>query len=87
MNRKSGAFDEWWNRVGYSLDPDTEDVSWADKRKGLAQLAFEAAMAQSGNYVADDEVVPREVCFANGRVVRIACSSRGFLEVGMSERT
>lgn len=33
--------------------------------------AVKAAWAQSGNYTCDEEVMPSEVIFANGRVVRI----------------
>lgn len=43
----SDAFDEWWSREGQYLDPDTSDVPWFDKRRGLAQIAFNAAMTQS----------------------------------------
>lgn len=35
-------FDTWWLAEGRFLDPDTEDVPWFDKRKGLAELAFRA---------------------------------------------
>ena len=63
------AFDEWWHRVGQYFDPDTSDVPWEDKRRFLAELAFDAAMAQSRNYTADREVDPLNVTFANGRTV------------------
>lgn len=66
------TFDEWWTRIGRTLDPDTEDVPWYDKRKGLAEAAFNAAKAQSRNYTADEEVMPEKVTFGNGRVVWIA---------------
>ena len=70
------GFEKWWAEEGRSLDPDTEDVPWFDKRKGLAELAFEAGIkcgeARSRNYTADDEVMPESVTFANGRTVRIA---------------
>lgn len=36
------TFDEWWNQEGKYIDPDTEDVSWYDKRKELAEIAFNA---------------------------------------------
>lgn len=65
-------FDEWWARVGRSIDPDTSDVPWEDKRRALAEAAFDAAIAQSGNYVANDDTRPTTVIFANGRAVRIA---------------
>lgn len=68
------GFAEWWSRVGQSLDPDTSDVPWFDKRKALAEAAFDAAMAQSGNYVADDAVEATQVTFVNGRTVTIVDS-------------
>lgn len=71
--RGSGVsqFDEWWNRDGRFYDPDTSDVPWFDKRKDLAERAFDAAMAQSRNYTADSEVEPQEFTFTNGRRVKI----------------
>lgn len=69
VQRPCSAFDEWWNRVGRYYDPDTSDVPWEDKRRFLAELAFDAAMAQSRNYTADREVDPLNVTFANGRTV------------------
>lgn len=68
-------FKSWWERVGRTLDPDTSDVPWHDKREGLAQLAFVAAFAISKNYVVDDAVEPHELIFANGRAV----TSQGLL--------
>lgn len=65
-------FDEWWEKTGKSIDPDTEDVPWYDKRKELARMAYEAGDAGSGNYVADDDTYPTKITFANGRVVRSA---------------
>jgi hypothetical protein len=35
-------FDLWWDTVGRFYDPDTDDVSWYDKRKELAAVAFSA---------------------------------------------
>jgi hypothetical protein len=35
-------FDAWWQQDGRGYDPDTEDVPWFDKRKGLAEYAFDA---------------------------------------------
>lgn len=69
--RLEEAFESWWIRAGRHIDPDTEDVPWFDKRKALAGTAFRAAMAQSGNYICDDAVLPGEVVFANGRKVSI----------------
>lgn len=70
------GFDKYWNEDGKGYDPDTEDVPWFDKRKFLAEHAFEAGlkigMARSRNYTASDEVMPERVTFANGRVVYIA---------------
>lgn len=79
----SDAFEEWWARDGFYIDPDTSDVPWFDKRKGLAELAFAAAYAQSGNYVANDDTFPSEVTFSNGRIVRINVATEGlaFLEI------
>lgn len=69
------GFDKWWQETGKFLDPDTEDVPWFDKRRALAEAAFEAGIetgtARSRNYTADDEVMPESVTFANGRRVRI----------------
>lgn len=67
-------------REGRYLDPDTSDVPWVDKRKGLAELAWVAAAGQSSNYVADTEVSPHKVTFANGRTVHV--DSEGCLQVG-----
>lgn len=62
------AFIEWWERVGRFIDPDTSDVPWFDKRRDLCEIAWDAAMAQSSNYVADDAVAPVKIRFANGRI-------------------
>lgn len=72
-------FDEWWERDGRFIDPDTSDVPWFDKRKGLAAYAFHAAMAQSRNYVADDASEATQFTFANGRVV--AVGDDGYLRI------
>jgi hypothetical protein len=87
------GFDKWWQEDGRMIDPDTEDVPWFDKRKGLAEMAFEAGikcgMARAGNYTADDAEMPERVDFANGRFVRIVDNPAPgvhygvFLEVGM----
>jgi hypothetical protein len=57
------TFEQWLQRTGQ----DTRNVG----AKVLAKAAWEAAKAQSRNYVADDEVLPERVTFANGRVVTI----------------
>lgn len=71
MATEDQRFEEWWARAGKSIDPDTSDVSWHDKRKGLAAAAFAAATAQSRNYTCDKSYDPTEVTFANGRKVWI----------------
>ena len=63
-------FEEWWSRSGKTLDPDP-DVSWYDKRKGIALLAFAAATYQSRNFTCDKPYDPTEVTFANGRKIWI----------------
>jgi hypothetical protein len=77
MGDASEMFETWWARVGKSLDPDTSDVSWFDKRKSLAEAAFVAAMAQSRNYVCDKECEPTEALFANGREIWIRQNEDG----------
>lgn len=78
-------FASWWHRTGKTLDPDTEDVSWYDKRKGLAEAAFVAAMAVGRNYVCDKECEPTEAEFVNGRKVWIRFTNEGdpFLHIDM----
>lgn len=71
----SEHFESWWEREGKSFDPDTSDVPWEDKRKALAEKAFDVAMAISGNYVADRECEPTVVTFENGR--RVCLSESG----------
>lgn len=45
---------------------------------------LEKLLAQSTNYVADDEVLPTQVDFANGRVVRVATNyGKPYLQIGM----
>lgn len=82
MNKPECNFDDWWHRKGQFIDPDTADVSWEDKRRALAEAAFDAALAQSGNYVANDDTDPTYVAFANGRIVRLSEATEGpFLTV------
>ena len=38
----ANAFVRWWYKIGKTLDPDTDDVSWFDKRKDLCEYAFVA---------------------------------------------
>lgn len=54
-------FDAYWRRVG-SENSDAMDI---------AKAAFDAAFYQSRNYVADAEVHPEIVQFANGRMVKV----------------
>lgn len=35
-------FEEWWESEGKYIDPDFADVPWFDKRKALAEAAFNA---------------------------------------------
>jgi hypothetical protein len=85
------GFDKWWQEQGRSLDPDTEDVPWYDKREALAHIAFDEGvrigMAVAGNYTANDSISPTSVEFSNGRTVRIreiSSSDCGpYLEIGM----
>lgn len=71
MNKPECDFENWWERKGQFLDPDTSDVPWQDKRKALAEMAFDAAADQSGNYITDHPQFPKEALFANGRRVKI----------------
>ena len=65
------TFEQWWERDGRFFDPDTDDVHWFDKRKSLAEYAFNKATAQSRNFTCNDEVFPTEVNFSNGRMVQL----------------
>ena len=80
-NHAHQQFQNWWDNEGKSIDPDTEDVSWFDKRKGLAERAFntglELGKAIAGNYTADDDTYPSEVNFANGRRVKLHRAANG----------
>jgi hypothetical protein len=71
MTEVEKLFEDWWQRDGKFIDPDTSDVPWFDKRKGLAAQAFDAAIQMSRNYVADDDTAPDQVTFANGRIVTL----------------
>ena len=57
------TFEGWIQRTGQK----TRNVG----AMALAKAAWDAAKAQSRNYVADDEVMPERVTFGNGRVVTI----------------
>jgi hypothetical protein len=47
MSEETKGFEEWWERDGMYIDPDTSDVPWFDKRKGLAECAFVAGMGRT----------------------------------------
>ena len=38
-------FEDWWAALSRGYDPDTEDVPWYDKRKALAEYAYEAGIS------------------------------------------
>ena len=57
------TFEGWIQRTGQK----TRNVG----AMALAKAAWDAAKAQSRNYVADDEFMPERVTFANGRIVTI----------------
>jgi len=58
------TFEQWWQRAGCKIDSEIE--------MHFAKAAWDAAKAQSRNYIADEEIMPEKVIFANGRVVWIA---------------
>lgn len=76
------TFEQWWQRIGLSLMG--KNTTYPE----VARMAFLAALAQSRNYTADEEVKPEKITFANGRVVWIADNKEPgvhhgvFLEVG-----
>ncbi len=41
-------FDDWWQNDGRTIDPDVAEVSWYDKRKELAGVAFYQGMIAAG---------------------------------------
>jgi len=67
-------------RIGGRFDWVEQQLAEAQRR--VAEL--EGKLGQSTNYVADDELYPHVVWFANGRTVSIA--SGGHLEIGMGGR-
>ncbi len=73
------TFEQWLGRTGQIADGAARE---------LARAAWESAKAQSRNYVADAEVHPERITFANGRVVYIADNKEPgvhhgvYLEVG-----
>lgn len=74
------TFEQWVQRTGQ----DTRNVGAME----LAKSAWQAALAQSRNYVAEEEVMPEKLTFANGRVVWIEDNKQPgvqhgvYLEVG-----
>src|SRR5271155_1239416 len=60
------TFAEWKKRVGGLYEGEV-----------LAEAAFNAAKAQSGNYTVDDSTFPGQVLFANGRVVTLKSRTDG----------
>ena len=69
------TFEQWWEREGQRMNP--------DEAKRLAKCAYNAALEQSRNYVADEEVMPEKVTFANGRVVYIADNKTPGVQFGV----
>lgn len=47
LERKSVTFEGWWQDDGRFYDPDTADVPWFDKRKGLAEYAYVAGLRKA----------------------------------------
>ena len=82
------SFEQWWSRVGFGLFPNAGDEIYLGDKKGIAEAAWTAAVGQSRNYTADEEVMPEKITFGNGRVVYIAdipnpgVHNGVFLEVG-----
>lgn len=76
------TFEQWLERTGQTAMTILNEPAFT-----LAKAAWNAALAQSRNYVADEAVMPEKVTFANGRVVYIADNTApgvhngGFLEV------
>ena len=68
-------FDDWWLKNAPPCSALTVDVQYKS-----AEKAWEAAMAISGNYVADHEIYPQTIIFANGRIVKM--KGQGHLFVG-----
>lgn len=78
-------FETWWDayrKTQPSVAPPASGMPERDRK--LARAAYGAAMSHSQAYLADDEVYPKRVSFANGRVVAYKLASgRAFLVVGM----
>lgn len=53
------VFDAWWSADGMYIDPDTDDVPWFDKRRGLAMAAFQAGLLSPNQSAATETDVER----------------------------
>lgn len=77
-------FEDWWASQGRSIDPDTEDVPWFDKRKGLAEAAYDAGQSSvrfAAHYPPAQPEPPQgepEKSFVE-RAARAACEADGCL--------
>jgi hypothetical protein len=67
------TFYEWWAKQ--------QGAVFNESCQTAAQLAWDTAMAVGRNYVADDEIYPQKVTFANGRIVVLisGVQPRGFM--------
>lgn len=61
-------FDTWWSDDGQYLDPDTSDVPWFDKRRSLAEAAYDAGAATGGKPWPDFVAPPKHDNAAPGWV-------------------
>lgn len=60
-NELRELFDEWWDKKGRFIDPDTEDVPWFDKRKELSEYAFDAGFTtRPSGWIPVSERLPEE---------------------------
>lgn len=64
-NERDEAFEQWWQADGRFYDPDTEGVSWFDKRKELAAVAFQAGVKE------EQKAVRQKITKMLGQVKRI----------------
>lgn len=72
-------FDKWWAGQGVFIDPDTEDVSWFDKRKELAGIAFIAGFALANDALPIIDAQAEEIRLTAERANReaqLACDLR-----------
>lgn len=49
------SFEQWWSADGLFIDPDSADIPWYDKRKGLAAEAYFAGLSAGSKQVAEEE--------------------------------